>query len=111
MPILQQAQVDFLTAPAATIDLIVDLDRAFDFNYSKANAEYGARTLVGQGLAGNGDDKTLGNFDAARLQRLIDIVTPILKTRGKPIRDGLHPADIATDEFIDPSIGLAPSAN
>jgi hypothetical protein len=106
VPILQQAQVDFLSAPAATIDLIVELDRAFDFNYSRANAEFGARTLVSEGLAGNGDDKTLGNFDPARLQRLIDIVHPILKTRGKAVREGLRPSDIATDEFIDYSIGL-----
>jgi len=106
VPILQQAQVDFLTAPGPAIRLIVELDRAFDFNYSRANAEYGTRTLVAQGLAGNGDDKTLGNFDEARLQRLIEIVNPILKTRGKAPKDGLRPADLATDEFIDSAIGL-----
>jgi hypothetical protein len=107
VPILQQAQVDFLTAPGPTIDLIVELDREFDFNYSRENAEFGARTLVGQGLAGNGRDRTLGNFDAERLLRLIEIVNPILKTRGKGPKPGLRPADIATDEFIDPAIGLS----
>jgi hypothetical protein len=110
VPILQQAQVDFLTASGPAIDLIVELDRAFDFNYSRANAEYGARTLLSEGIAGNGHDKTLGNFDAARLQRLIDIVNPILKTRGKVPKDGLRPADLATDEFIDSSIGLGAAA-
>jgi hypothetical protein len=106
VPILQQAQVDFLTAPSPAIDLIVELARAFDFNYSRGNAEYGARTLLGEGLAGNGDDRTLGNFDAARLQRLIDIVHPILRTQGKEPKADLRPADLATDEFIDRSIGL-----
>jgi hypothetical protein len=106
VPILQQAQVDFLTAPGPAIDLIVELDRAFDFNYSRGNADYGARTLLREGLAGNGADQTLGNFDAARLQRLIDIVHPILRTQGKEPKEGLRPADLATDEFIDRSIGL-----
>jgi hypothetical protein len=106
VPILQQAQVDFLTEPGPAIDLIVELAGGFDFNYSRDNAAYGARTLVQQGLAGNGPDRTLGNFDTARLQRLIDVVTPILKTQGKQPKQGLRPADIATDEFIDPAIGM-----
>jgi hypothetical protein len=106
VPILQQAQVDFLTEPGPAIDRIVELAEAFDFNYSRDNAEYGARTLVQQGLAGNGPDRTLGNFDPARLQRLIDIVTPILTTQGKQPRQGLRPADLATEEFIDPAIGM-----
>jgi len=106
VPILQQAQVDFLTEPGPAIELIAELAEAFDVNYSRANAEYGTRTLVEQGLAGNGSDRTLGNFDPARLQRLIDIVTPILKTQGKQPRSGLRPADIATDKFIDPAIGM-----
>ncbi len=87
--------------------MIVELADALDFNYTRDNAEYGARTLIQQDLAGNGPDHTLGNFDAARLQRLIDIVNPILKTQGKQPRQDLRPTDIATDEFIDPAIGLA----
>src|SRR6266508_6041951 len=106
VPILQQAQVDFLTEPGPAIELIAELAEAFDFNYSRANAEYGTRTLVEQGLAGNGPDRTLGNFDAARLQRLICIVQPILRTQGKPLKESLRPADIATDEFIDRAIGM-----
>jgi hypothetical protein len=106
VPILQQAQVDFLTEPGPTIDLVVELAKEFGFIYSQAHAENGTRTMVSGGLAGNGTDRTLGNFDTARLQKMIDIVTPITKAQGKAVKQGLRPADIATNEFLDPAIGL-----
>jgi hypothetical protein len=54
----------------------------------------------------NGPDKTLGNFDDAKTQKLIDIVTPIYKAQGGAVKDGLKPSDIQTNQFIDTSIGL-----
>ena len=54
----------------------------------------------------NGPDKTLGNFDTARVQRMIDIVGPIFTAQRQPPKAGLKPDDIATNEFIDPSIGV-----
>jgi len=37
---------------------------------------------------------------------VIDIVEPIFAAQHKPVRPGLEPQDIATNEFIDPRIGL-----
>ena len=54
----------------------------------------------------NGPDQTLGNFDTARVQRMIEIVTPIFTAQRQPPKEGLTPEDIATNEFIDPSIGI-----
>jgi hypothetical protein len=54
----------------------------------------------------NGPDQTLGNFDTARVQRMIDITTPIFTAQRQPPKDGLKPEDIATNEFVDMSIGL-----
>jgi hypothetical protein len=54
----------------------------------------------------NGPDSTLGNFDQARIQRIIDIVTPILVSRRAAPKQGLKPADLYTNEYIDPSIGV-----
>jgi len=48
----------------------------------------------------------LGNFDDARVQRMIDIVTPIFTAQRQPPKAGLKPQDIATDEFVDMSIGV-----
>jgi len=58
------------------------------------------------GIVSNGRDTTLGNFDPARLQRLIAIVGPISAGQHKPIRAGLTPEQVATNQFIDPTIGL-----
>ncbi|MFL6220496.1 MAG: hypothetical protein ACJ742_18465, partial [Actinomycetes bacterium] len=54
----------------------------------------------------NGPDQTLGNFDNARIQRMIDIVTPIFTAQRQPPKAGLKPEDIATNEFVDMSIGV-----
>jgi hypothetical protein len=54
----------------------------------------------------NGPDKTLGNFDTARVQRMIDIVGPIFTAQRQPPKAGLKPQDIATNEFVDMSIGV-----
>ena len=55
----------------------------------------------------NGPDKTLGNFDTARVQRMIDIMTPIFTAQRQPPKEGLTPEDIATNEFVDTNIGVA----
>jgi hypothetical protein len=61
-----------------------------------------------QDFVNNGADRTIGNFEVGRVQRLIDIVTPILVSQRKPPKPGLQPKDLYTNEFIDPSIGVAP---
>jgi hypothetical protein len=47
----------------------------------------------------------VGNFDTARVQRMIDLTEPIFAAQKKPVRDGLAPGDLVTNEFIDPKIG------
>jgi hypothetical protein len=46
----------------------------------------------------------LGNFDNARIQRMIDIVISIFTAQRQPPKAGLKPEDIATNEFLDKSI-------
>jgi hypothetical protein len=108
VPIIQQAQADFMRAPAAAIELILKLDRAYKggFVYSRGNAEFAVQQLRGLGIVANGTDTTLGNFDYARLGRLLAIVAPIFSGQRKPIRPDLSPAEVGTNEFIDTSIGL-----
>ena len=59
----------------------------------------------------DGPDRTLGNFEVGRIKRLIDIVTPILAGQRAPIKDGLKPQDLYTNEFIDPGIGIGVNAS
>jgi hypothetical protein len=108
VPMIQQAQVDFIGTPSGAVDLILKLDRSYKsgFVYSRGNANFAVAQLRHLGIVSNGSDATLGNFDHARLQRLLGIVGPIFAGQRKPIRAGLTPEQVATNRFIKPSIGL-----
>ncbi|HEV7653707.1 MAG TPA: ABC transporter substrate-binding protein [Mycobacteriales bacterium] len=112
VPILQQASVDFITNPAATNTLVIKaVQTLHDFwTYSPGMADYAVKTLKNLGLVGNGPDKTLGNMANDRMQRMIDILTPIFAAQRKTIKTGLQPSDLYTNEFVDPSIGLSTTA-
>jgi hypothetical protein len=108
VPMLQQAQVDFLRDPGRTLDLIVKLDQTYKggFVYSPGLARFAVTQMRQLGIVDNGHDATLGNFDNDRMQHLINIDVPIFAGQHKPIRPNLTPGDVTTNEFIDPSISL-----
>jgi len=110
VPIIQRSQVDFITAPARTVDLILRLAKAYKggFVYSRGNAEYSLEQMKKLRIVSNGSDQTLGNYDQARVQRLLDITRPIFATRNKPISADLRPSDVVTNEFIDMTVGWRP---
>jgi hypothetical protein len=112
VPIIQQSSVDFITKPDATNDLVIKaVDEIHDFwTYSPGMAGYAVNTLKSLGLVGNGPDKTLGNIQDSRIQRMIDILTPIYATQKKEIKAGLKPSDVYTNEYINPAIGLPASS-
>src|SRR6266487_5347136 len=108
VPIIQQGQVDFMRSPGATLDLLVKVDNAYKggFASSRGLADFAVAQMRRLGIVDNGHDTTLGNFDTGRVQRLINIVVPIFNGEKKPVKANLTPADVVTNEFIDPSIGL-----
>ncbi len=108
VPIVQQAQVDVLADPDETIDLTVKLNDAYQSGipYTRESAEFAVRQAKGLKLIGNGNDGAIGNFDDARLQRMIDITKPIFAAQKKPVKEGLTPTRVVTNEFIDPKIGI-----
>jgi hypothetical protein len=57
------------------------------------------------GLVRNGTDGTFGSFDLGRVQDEIDLLTPAFEASGTDVPD-LAPEDIATNQFLDPSIAL-----
>ena len=108
VPIVQRAQVDFLQNPAKTNQFVIDLVRRYNdpaWSYSPGLAK-SAIDKMRSDFVNNGADRTLGNFEVGRIQRLIDIVTPILAGQRQPIKEGLTPTDLYTNEFIEPSIGV-----
>jgi hypothetical protein len=112
VPILQQSQVDFVAHPDRAIGIILDLVRQYKtgWQYSKGLAGYSAKALKDIGIVSNGRDKTLGNFEMDRVAKVIGIVSPIMAGQKVEIKQGLKPEDIATNDFIDPKIGLNTAA-
>ena len=108
VPIAQQAAIDYVNDPAKTNTLILELVEAYDTDwvYSEGVAAFSAKVQADLGLVGNGPDDTLGNMDEARVQKIIDQLAPIYAAAGKPIKEGLTAADIATNDYIDEGIGL-----
>lgn len=101
-PIVQQATVDYINDPATTNTLIVKAVNEFNdfWTYDEALGAASVELQKELGLVGNGPDSTLGNFDEARLAGFIAIAGPVFGT------EGLTPADLMTNEYIDESIGL-----
>ena len=106
VPLMQQAQVDYIKSPARANAIIVDAVTQYkDFwKYSDAIAKYSVETQLKLGLVGNGPDKTIGNFDLARVQKYIDMMAKTGKFKGLP--SGFKAETLVTNEFIDPKIGL-----
>lgn len=108
VPIIQQGIVDYSANPAPANALIVKLVTQYNngWVYSAGEAAYAGKAMVQDGIIGNAPDGELGSFDFNRIQSLINILKPIYASEGKTIRPGLTPQDIATNQFIDPSIHL-----
>jgi hypothetical protein len=107
VPIVQRAQVDYLANPDQTNQLVLQLVKEYNTGwvYSEGLANYAIEKMRSD-FVKNGSDQTLGNFDTARVQRMIEIVTPIFTAQRQPPKEGLKPEDITTNEFIDTAIGI-----
>jgi hypothetical protein len=107
VPIVQRAQVDFLQNPDKTNQFIIDTVKAYntDWTYSEGLANYAIQKMR-EDFVNNGSDGALGNFETTRVQRIIDIVNPILAAQRQAPKQGLRPDDIFTNEFIDTGIGV-----
>ena len=106
IPVMQRSTAAYLGDPETTNKLLVQLVKAYNgFEYSQARADNAVKVMKDNGIVGNGNNKTIGDFDDSRVQKIIDIVTPIFAGQKKPVKAGLKPSDLVTNEFIDTSIG------
>jgi len=109
VPALQRSTADYAADPKATNELIVNLVKDYGgFEYSLERAQWAVDTMKQHGILSNGNNGTIGDFEEDRVQKIIDITRPIFASQHNPIRDGLKPSDLYTNEFIDPTIGLQP---
>jgi hypothetical protein len=109
VPVVQRAAVAYATDPARaneTIVAAVQSDAGSIWSYSPGLAEFAATAMRDRKIVGNGPDTTLGNFDTARVTRMIEVLGPVFVAQNKPIKEGLTPEQLVTNEFVDPAVGL-----
>lgn len=107
VPIIQRSQADFVKNSASTVDLIIKVNDAYKgYPYSAGLARFSVDQQLKLGIVSSGPNGTLGDFDEARVAKVISIVKPIYDGQRKAVKGGLVPADLYTNEFIDQSVGL-----
>ncbi len=113
IPIIQQAQVDYAKDPSTANGVIVQAAKVYNngWEYPKALADYAAKAQVDNGIVGNGPTPALGDIDAARWQKMIDLVGPIYEKQNIKVPAGLKASTLFTNEFIDPKIGIPGGAS
>ena len=108
VPVFQQGWIDYMNDPVPVNNRILEIVEAQATFWSlseELNAD--AITVMRDlDIVSNGPDGTFGNFDMDRIQTLIDQIAPVFVEAGAEVKEGLQAEDIATNEFIDPSIGF-----
>ncbi|WP_395638464.1 hypothetical protein [Pseudolysinimonas sp.] len=106
VPTLQRALVDYLDDPDATTELLVELSAEFgDPAYDAASAHAALDLFEAEDLVGAGRDGTIGDLDFGRLRHLIDRAVPVWEDAEVAVPADVEAEDIATNRFIDRSIG------
>ena len=107
VPIMQQAAIDYVTDPAEVNETVVAFNEGgFAVGWWKTSPDQvaNAASVMGKtGIIGNGSNDTIGDFDMSRVEAIHAAVAPHLDERADP---DVVPADVVTNAFIDPSIGL-----
>lgn len=107
VPLLQQAQIDFVLSPDRTIGTILDVVTQLETSWSQSVelATYSVDTLMSLGLINNGSTPTFGDFESPRIDEFIALATPILREQGLDVPD-VAAGDVTTNEFLNPTISL-----
>jgi hypothetical protein len=107
VPIVQQAQIDYLRRPLATNRLLVDVVTKMKtfWTLSMRGLAFGNTKMLQLKIVSNGPDKTLGNMSPRRVQKVIN---DFRATFGKvdTADPNVRPSSIMTNRFVDPKIGL-----
>ncbi len=108
VPIIQQAQVDYVADPSTTNALILDLVAQYNngWMYDAGQADAAVALALENGLIANSPDGTLGSFDTKRMDDFLALAIPIFEGLGEKLKPGLTSADLATNQFIDSTIAL-----
>ena len=106
VPVLQRSLADYLDRPAATTALLVELSAEFgDAEYDATVAQLALELFAAEDLVGAGRDQTIGDVDLGRIRDLLETAVPAWERAEVAVPADVEAEDIATNRFIDRSIG------
>jgi len=105
VPVLQQAQLDYIASPQRANEVIVEAVATLDSYWTQSLADTAASAQAQRdfGIIGNGETAVFGDLEDERLTDFLGKIIPIVRERGIDVPD-LIASDIATNEFLDTSI-------
>jgi len=108
VPILQQAEIDYTKNPVPTNEVIYNFANQLKggAQLTLAGSNAAVKTLLANGIIANGTNGVFGSFNSQTVQSLITTLKPIFAAQNQPIKAGLTPTDIATNQFLNPNIKL-----
>lgn len=109
VPLIQKAQVGYMAKPGPVNTKLVDIVAQLKTFWVLTSAGNTNNTVQQRklGLVQNGPNCTIGDFNQKRVTQLIKVLKPIYAGKGLDTYDpNLTAAQIGTNEFINPKIGL-----
>jgi hypothetical protein len=108
VPMWQQSEVDYITNPGPTNAVLEAVVKAMNtfWTLSPGLDTWADQQMLTLGIVSNGTGHTLGNYDFTRLTNFFKPFVDIERTNKVTIPSDLTPQDIATNQFINPNIGL-----
>jgi hypothetical protein len=109
VPLVQRSIAEYITKPQRTNQLIVDLVQAYHngWVYPLELAKFSAQEQRRLGITDNGPNRTVGDFNMTRVDKILGILKPIYAgVLNQDLPANLRAEDLATNDFIDPAIGI-----
>jgi hypothetical protein len=108
VPIVQQAQVDYIRNPTATNRVMVNVVTGMKsfWTLSMPLLKFGNQQALKHKIISNGPDRTLGNFSLPRVSKVIADFKATFGNDVDTADPNVKAAAIVTNRFIDPKIGL-----
>ncbi|MEU4453296.1 hypothetical protein AB0F44_18325 [Nocardioides sp. NPDC023903] len=109
VPVMQQAEIDYLADPDWANGIIVDIVERYQtgWTYSEGVATYAAKTMTDLDLV-HDDPKSgvFGQIDGERMKEVVETFAPIMKQAGTITSDDIDPESLYDNRFIDDSISM-----
>jgi hypothetical protein len=109
VPMIQRAQLDYIRDPSPVNAKLPEIAREFAeyWTVTKASADDGARKLRELQVVGDGHNGTLGDFDTARVDRVItEVVAAQAENEVQSVKPGVKSSDLITNRFVDATISI-----